>query len=91
MLNNIKIKKIPEFLVKNYFNVCLILAIFSIALGGFLLCKYKILPKFAEIYSSEEKYVDFEEKNFKKILNQLNKQEKEFIDSNLEITYNPFK
>ena len=91
MLNNIKTKKIPEFLVKHCFNVCLVLALFAIVLGGFLLYKYEILVKSMESYSSEEKYLEFEEKNFRKILDQLEKQEKEFINSNLEAIDDPFE
>lgn len=91
MLNNIKIKKIPEFLVKNCFRACLVLVFFAMVLGGFLLYKYKISVKSMEGYPSGEKYLEFEEKNFRKILDQLDKQEKDFIDSSLEIINDPFE
>ncbi len=91
MLNNITTKKISEFLTQYCFRVCLVLVFFALMLGGFLLYKYKILAKSAEIYSSGQECLKFEEKDFKKILNQLDKQEKEFIKSDLEIINNVFE
>ena len=90
--NKIKIffKKLPRILGENAFLTFLFLLFISLILGGIIFYKYSILAEKAEPRIIE-KPLQFEEKIYRKILNEWDAREKRFKETELKEYPGPFR